>query len=149
MDAGTWATLVGDALAAAAIVVAVWTLGHAQKTAEQSRKDLREDRRIDFLQSVILDTAVDFSEWARGGPVSPDLIAARVRVLPGGMLPLLRAALGLPVPAEIQRTYGRLLVAKGVKSPIGRVDWEYGYYVREEVLNEINEALDRLNQRRP
>jgi hypothetical protein len=65
------------------------------------------------------------------------------------MLPLLRAALGLPVPVETQRSYVRLLVAKGVKSPIGRIDWEYGYCIREEVLTEINEALDRLNQRRP
>jgi hypothetical protein len=57
------ATLIGDVLAARAIILALVTLRHAQQTAEQARRDLREDRRIDLLQSVIVDIAVAFEEW--------------------------------------------------------------------------------------
>jgi hypothetical protein len=56
VDAATW---VGDALAAAAIVVAMVTLRHARATADQARQDLRTGRRIDFQQSLVLDIALD------------------------------------------------------------------------------------------
>ena len=71
--------------------IAINTLRHAEATARQARKDLREDRRIDFQQQVILSVATDYEDLARGGPVTTEMIAAKARVLPPDMLPLMRA----------------------------------------------------------
>jgi hypothetical protein len=148
VDAGGWATLVGDVLAAAAIVVAVVTLRHAEATAKQARNDLREDRRIDFLQSTLLDIAVGYQQWARGD-ASASTLAARVRVLPPNMLPLMRAALGLPVTLAQRRQFEALAAKHDVGVDEDELLQPFARNFHQELHAEIDEALDRLTEQRP
>jgi hypothetical protein len=148
VDWGAFGTFVGDVLAAGAVVVAVITLRHVAATAKQARNDLREDRQIDFRQSVLLDIAVSYEEWARGGG-SPFVLAARVRVLPTSMLPLLRAALALPVSPVQRKDFEDLAASKGFEIDKFELVQGYASWIREEIHAEINEALDRLDKQRP
>jgi hypothetical protein len=56
----------------------------------QSREDLREDRRIDFLLSQLIDIAAAVEPGALNSADVP-VIRAKIRALPWDMLPVLRA----------------------------------------------------------
>jgi hypothetical protein len=158
VDWGTFWTFVSAVISAGAVVVAVVTLRHARATAEQARRDLREDRRIDFQQALLLQIAEAYEEWITEGSTRPfALLQSRVRILPDLTLPLTHAAAGLPVPEVVTRLFeatfrqrwvddGRSLL--NIWSPIAG-ELPEARRIREDIHAEIAKALDELTAQRP
>ena len=126
-------------------------LRDARATAEQSRKDLRTDRRIDFLQSVIMDVALQFEQLVQQSNLAHvPVIAARLRVLPVHMMPLLRRVCGLPVPPLVHDRVERLLREAADRGVIvGGGPTGMAAVLQPEIREEIRESLDELTEERP
>lgn len=77
------------------------------------------------------------------------MLAARVRILPPNLLPLMRAALGLPVSPVDRRRFEALAAEKGVGIDEDELLQPFARDFHEEFHAEIDEALDRLTEQRP
>lgn len=84
MDPGTVATMVGDGLAALAIVIATTELLRSDRRIEQSRMELLNDRRVVFQLEQLVALAEALDEF---GGSAPSRVRLRVQLLPLGLIP--------------------------------------------------------------
>jgi hypothetical protein len=141
-----WAQILGSVLALVAVVLASVQLLRAERFNRQSREDLRNDRRIDFLLSQLIDIAVAVEPGALNSADVP-VIRAKIRTLPQDMLPVLRAHVNV-WPTDAGKTrYGALMTAGEER---GTPDASSSIYaaVVDELEDAIDELIDREQSRR-
>ena len=136
-----WAQIVGSVLALVAVTLASVQLMRAERFNRQSREDLREDRRIDFLLSQLIDIAVAVEPGALNSADVP-VIRAKIRALPWDMLPVLRAHVDVWPTDSGREQYAALMRAgqeRGTLDPGGSI--------YPAVVQELEDAVDQLLER--
>ena len=141
MDLATAASVVGDVLAAAAVVLATVELRRSDNRAEQSRRDMLRDRQIGFQleQLVALSEALD-----EFGANAPARVRLRVRLLPTGLVPAAEQwgqAQDPQATALFRNDFSRDL-DEALRSGAPGLAW--GDWIRDRVRREIDLAVDGL-----
>jgi hypothetical protein len=97
-----------------------------------------------------MDLAVEFEQVVQGGGAITHIMAARMRVLPAHMMPLLRHLVGLTVPPAVHARLEELVSAATDRGVLGGGSM-YGRaaMLQTEIREEIREALDELTEERP
>jgi hypothetical protein len=133
LDVGTVATILGDGLAAAAVVMAAFELRRAKRAEAQARREVAEERRRTFeiAQLVALaDVIGDFgthADWHE---------AIRIRLLPATALPVTRRWVD-----DYDGLFTWFCAEVLPQHPEG---YAFGSWVRQTAQTEIRQALDVL-----
>ena len=143
LNYGDVATTVGDALAAMAILLAAAQLRSAAQAAQQTRLDLREDRRLDFYLGQLVEIALALQKGLSVAFVGIQIRTA-LQMLPSDLLPMLRSMMDCGASDEGRRLERELRENK--PTPAG-MSFTENY--QAELQFEIEEARDRLLQLRP
>jgi hypothetical protein len=133
VDVGTVATILGDVLAATAVIIATLELRRAKRSEERARLAAAEERRRVFEVAQLVALAEVIADFG----MSPTwLEEIRIRLLPAWMLPVARRWVD-----DREGLYNWFVAELLPQHPEG---YDFGEWVRRATQTEIRQALDAL-----
>jgi hypothetical protein len=133
LDVGTVATIIGDVLAATAVIFAASELRRAKRSEERARLEAAEERRRVFEAEQLVAFAEVIGDFGK----SPTwLEEIRIRLLPAWMLPVARRWVD-----DWEGLYNWFVAELLPEHPEG---YDFGEWVRRTTQIEIRYALDVL-----
>lgn len=129
----TIATVASALLSASAVVLATVELRNADKRASQARRDLLDERRVQFHLEQLVALSLALADFGASAPYEARL---RIRLLPDGMVPKARKWCE-DGPRQDTLLWEEFLSTR-------RDDEDWGTWIRDRVRREISAHLDSL-----